>query len=43
MNLEVGNDMVKNFISCVSNPMLFAPTIYLVSEILKYEGKTILM
>lgn len=35
-------DMVKNFISCVSNPTLFAPTIYLVPEILKYEGKTII-
>lgn len=35
-------DMVKNFISCVSNPMLFAPTVYLVPEILKYEGKTII-
>ena len=35
-------DMVKNFISCVSNPALFAPTIYLVPEILTYEGKTII-
>lgn len=36
------SDMVKNFISCVSNPALFAPTIYLVPEILTYEGKTII-
>ena len=25
-------DMVKNFISCVSNPLLFSPTIYLVPD-----------
>ena len=35
-------DMVKNFISCVSNPLLFTPTIYLTPEIVKYEGKTII-
>ena len=34
--------MVKNFISCVSNPALFSPTVYLVPEILEYEGKTII-
>ena len=32
-------DMVKNFISCISNPALFSPTIYLNPEILDYEGK----
>ena len=35
-------DLVKNFISCISNPTMFFPTIYLVPEILKYEGKTII-
>ena len=27
-------DMVKNFISCVSNPAMFSPTVYLSPEIL---------
>ena len=35
-------DMVKNFISCISNPALFSPTIYLAAEILQYEGKTMI-
>ena len=35
-------DMVKNFISCISNPAMFSPTIYLSPEIVKYEGKTII-
>lgn len=35
-------DMVKNFISCISNPALFSPTAYLTPEILSYEGKTII-
>ena len=35
-------DMVRNFISCISNPALFSPTIYLVPQILSYEGKTII-
>ncbi len=35
-------DMVKNFISCISNPALFTPTVYLSPEILKYEGKTVI-
>ncbi|MCI9295972.1 MAG: winged helix-turn-helix transcriptional regulator [Lachnospiraceae bacterium] len=35
-------DMVKNFISCVSNPGLFSPTVYLVPEIKKYHKKTII-
>lgn len=34
--------MIKNFISCVSNPALFSPTIYLVPEIVEYEGKTVI-
>lgn len=34
--------MVKNFISCVSNPALFAPTVYLSPKIIQYHGKTII-
>ena len=32
-------DMVKNFISVVSNKALFSPTVYLVPEIIKYDEK----
>lgn len=32
-------DMVKNFISVVSNQALFTPTVYLVPEIIKYDEK----
>lgn len=35
-------DMVKNFISCISNPALFSPTVYLMPEIIQYEGKVII-
>ena len=35
-------DMVRNFISCVSNPSMFLPTVYLTPEIISYEGKTII-
>lgn len=35
-------DMVKNFIKVVSNPDLFAPTVYLVPQIIEYEEKTII-
>lgn len=36
-------DMVKNFITVVSNPAIFAPTVYLVPEIIKYdESRTII-
>lgn len=35
-------DMVKNFISCIGNPVLFSPTFYLTPEILEYEGKMII-
>ena len=34
--------LIKNFIKCISNPNLFSPTIYLVPEIKKYKGKTII-
>ncbi|MCM1218644.1 MAG: putative DNA binding domain-containing protein [Lachnospiraceae bacterium] len=35
-------DLVKNFISSISNPAMFFPTIYLVPEIVEYEGRTII-
>lgn len=35
-------DMIKNFVSCVSNPLIFTPTVYLSPQIIKYEGKTII-
>lgn len=36
-------DMVKNFITVVSNPAIFTPTVYLVPEIIKYdESRTII-
>lgn len=39
---KAAHDMVKNFISSISNPLLFSPTIYLTPEIIHYEGKTII-
>ncbi|MDO4343448.1 MAG: putative DNA binding domain-containing protein [Eubacteriales bacterium] len=38
----IAPDLVKNFISCVSNPALFSPTVYLSPKIIKYEDKTII-
>ena len=35
-------DMIKNFISCISNPNMFSPTVYLTPEVLSYEGKMII-
>lgn len=35
-------DMIKNFISVVSNPANFTPTIYLEPEQIKYEGHTVI-
>lgn len=35
-------DMIKNFISVVSNPANFTPTVYLEPELMKYEGHTII-
>ncbi len=32
-------DMVKNFITVISNPALFTPTVYLVPEIIPYDEK----
>ncbi len=34
--------MIKNFISVVSNPTLFSPTVYLEPEILNYQGRMVL-
>ncbi|WP_434311034.1 AlbA family DNA-binding domain-containing protein [Hominifimenecus sp. rT4P-3] len=39
---KAASDMVKNFIKVVSNPALFAPTVYLMPEIIEYDGKTII-
>lgn len=36
------SDLVKNFISSISNPALFSPTVYLLPEIMVYENKTII-
>ena len=35
-------DMARNFISCISNPAFISPTVYLMPDILEYEGKTII-
>lgn len=35
-------DMIKNFIKVISNPIMFSSTIYLVPEIIQYEGKIII-
>lgn len=35
-------DMIRNFINVISNPTLFSPTIYLVPEIVDYDGLTII-
>ena len=34
--------MIKNFISCISNPALLPPPVYLSPEIIQYESKTII-
>lgn len=39
---KAASDMVKNFITVISNPALFTPTIYLSPEIMEYEGHTII-
>ena len=39
---RAARDMVRNFISVISNPVNFSPTIYLVPEILEYEEKTVI-
>ena len=39
---RAATDLAKNFISCLSNPNLFSPTVYLEPEMIEIEGKTIL-
>ena len=34
--------LIKNFIKCIGNPDLFTPTIYLMPETIKYNGKTVI-
>lgn len=36
-------EMIKNFVSVISNPNLFSPTIFLEPEIAKIDGKTIIV
>ncbi len=38
---KAAQDMIKNFISVIGNPALFTPTIYLVPEIIEYEGHSV--
>ena len=35
-------DMIKNFISVISNDVLFHPTVYLDPELLRFEGHTVI-
>ena len=35
-------DMIKNFISIISNPANFTPTIYLEPELIQYDGHTVI-
>ena len=35
-------DIIKNFVSRIGNPDIFAPTLYLLPESLKYKGKTVI-
>ena len=39
---NVAPDMVKNFIKMISNPEIINPTVYLMPEIIEYEGKRII-
>lgn len=38
---NAAGDMIRNFISVISNPVNFIPTIYLAPELLKYKGHTV--
>lgn len=35
-------DMVKNFISTISNPSMFLPNVYLVPQVVEYDGRTLI-
>ena len=40
---KAASDMVKNFVSVISNPAVFSPTIYLAPEIIKdKEGHVVI-
>lgn len=39
---EAAPHLIRNFISCISNPAMITPTVYLSPEIMDYEGKTII-
>ena len=39
---KVAPELIKNFISVLSNPSIFSPTIYLEPEIIEYENKSII-
>ena len=39
---KAAGDMIKNFISVISNPVHFTPTAYLAPELLKYKGHTVI-
>ncbi len=39
---KAAGDMIKNFISVISNPVHFTPMVYLAPELLKYKGHTVI-
>ena len=39
---NAAGDMIKNFVNTISNPDAFSPTVYLMPEVLEYEGKTVI-
>lgn len=39
---KAASALIRNFISVISNPLLFSPTLYIEPEILKYKGKTLI-
>ncbi len=39
---KAATDMIKNFISVISNDSVFHPTVYLVPELIKLEGRTVI-
>lgn len=42
LSKKTAQEMIKNFISMISNPDVISPTIYLSPEIIEYEGETII-
>ena len=39
---KAASDMIKNFISVISNDNLFHPTVYLAPELIKFEGHIVI-